>query len=67
MDGPGQDVELGRHSRTNQASGVVDIFIHKKVECADTDESWWQTCEVGNTSRNRSTRYFRPTGFDTKE
>ena len=60
MKGSGVNVELSRHARLDEALRVLDILVHKKVECADRNVSGRQICQIPCPRRCRVGRYVRP-------
>ena len=51
------NVKLSRHARLDEALRVLDILVHKKIECADRNVSGRQIGQIGGTRGGRIGRY----------
>ena len=60
MKRPRINVELSRHTRLDETLRVLDILVHKKVECANWNVSGRQICQIGSPRRRRIGRYVGP-------
>src|SRR5713226_7253349 len=55
------NVELSRHACLDETLCVLDIFVNKKIECANWNVGRRQICQIGSPRRRRIGRYVGPT------
>ena len=59
-------MELGGHARLDETLRVLDIFVDKKIQCADGNVRGRQICQIGSSRRRRIGRDVRPTAVPAK-